>query len=52
MSFSTTAPMALGRSAAISMAMSPPRDVPITAARSRPFMVMKSSTSLSSTSTE
>jgi hypothetical protein len=48
MSFSTAAPIALGRSTAISMAMSPPREVPMTAARSRPFMVMKSSTSLSS----
>ena len=48
MSFSTTAPIAAGRSTPISMVSSPPREVPIMAALCRPRMVMKSSTSLSS----
>src|SRR5665647_1062482 len=48
MSFSTTAPMAVGCAAAISMVIRPPREVPMTAASCSPARDMKSSTSSSS----
>ena len=44
-SFSTSEPMSEGCAAAMTMAMSPPREVPMIAASWRPVSVMKSMTS-------